>query len=84
MANVDYTSESCAALLWCSEEEAEALGGSVGGSGVEHAGGGAHYAMVGLGWDTSVSDAANYAVIDRARAAVERECAQAGVSLQET
>lgn len=73
MVELDFTSDSCAVLVWMPESEAMEMGFSVAGVRIEDAGGGDHYAMVGAAWDDARSDAENDAESDHCRKAVIAE-----------
>lgn len=76
---LDLTPDSCAVLVYASEDGRDALGGSIAGAAFEHDGDGHYYALVGDPWDDSLSDAENDQSHDRWQELVEAEIAAVGL-----
>ena len=80
---IDHTSDSCAVLVWCTPDQADDLGWSIGGSSIEDAGDGQCYAMVGLPWSDDHTDAENDAEHDHAWRECIRDLTSAGLDWEE-
>ena len=83
MTRVDYTSDSCAVMVWSDGDDVVTLGGDICGSRFERADDGDWYAMLGEASGDERTDAENDAELSRCREAVEAELSAADIEWEE-